>query len=74
MRDHAVVSNDHAVKTDRSGALRRVADAIAPLSALLRRLGADVVQKVLLSDHSRNIELLSAKSFFDGVSDRGRGW
>ena len=47
-RDRAVVKNDHAVKTGRSGAARQSAGAIAPLSAVLQRLGADAVQKMVL--------------------------
>ena len=50
-RGRAVVRNEHAVKAGRSGASRRTAGAIAPLSAVFQRLGADTVQKVLLPAH-----------------------
>ena len=59
--------NNHAGNTSCSGAARRAADAFAALPRLLQQHAAHAVLEATWSNSSRNIELLTEKSFLHRV-------
>ena len=71
-RGRHMVRNNHAVIASCSGAARRAADAFAALPRLLQQHAAHTVLEATWSESSRNIELLTAKSFFLRTFDWGR--
>ena len=62
-----MAGNNHADHASCSGALRRDAGALARLPALLQQHTAHAVLEAPWSESSRNIELLTEKSFFHRV-------
>ena len=67
-----VAGNNHAGNARCSGAARRATGAFAALLRLLQQHTAHAVLEATCSESSRNIELLTAKSFSSGLHSRTR--
>ena len=67
-----MAGNNHTGTASCPGAARRAADAFAALLRLLQQHAAYAVLEAPWSGSSRNIELLTAKSFFLRTFDWGR--
>ena len=66
-RGRHMVGNNHAGNASCSGATRRAADAVAALPRLLQQHAAHAVLEAPCSESSRNIDILTARSFLHRV-------